>query len=42
MLWKIQNEATYLSEVEIKFLIVLKTDEGEYMRRQVIAYITDA
>ena len=33
------EETTYLSEVEITFVIVLKTEDGEYMRRTVIAYI---
>jgi hypothetical protein len=36
------GETTYLSEIEITFPIVLKTDDGEYMRRKVIAYIMDA
>ena len=36
------GETTYLSEIEIRFPIVLRTDEGEYMRRQVTAYIIDA
>ena len=33
------GETTYLSEVEITFPIVLKTEDGEYIRRIVIAYI---
>ena len=36
------GETTYISEVEIRFPIVLKTDEGEYMKRKVTAYIIDA
>ena len=36
------GETTYLSEIKITFPIVLKTDDGEYMRRKVIAYIIDA
>ena len=36
------GETTYLSEVEITFPIVLKTEDGEYMRRIVIAYIINA
>ena len=36
------GETTYISEIEIRFPIVLKTDVGEYMRRQVTAYIIDA
>ena len=36
------GETTYLSEIEIKFPIVLKTDDGEYMRRKVTAYIIEA
>ena len=36
------GETTYLSEVEITFPIVLKTEDGEYMRRIVIAYIRNA
>ncbi len=36
------GETTYLSEVEITFLVVLKTEDGEYMRRIVIAYIINA
>ena len=36
------GETTYLSEIEITFPIVLKTEDGEYMRRIVIAYIIDA
>ena len=35
-------KTTYLSEVEITFPIVLKTEDGEYMRRMVIAYIINA
>ena len=33
---------TYLNEVEIRFPIVLKTDNGDYMKREVTAYIIDA
>ena len=36
------GETTYLSEVEITFPIVLKIEDGEYMRRIVIAYIINA
>ena len=36
------GEITYLSEVEIKFPIVLKTDNRDYMKREVIVYIIDA
>ena len=36
------GETPYLKEIEITFPIVLKTDDGEYMRRKVIAYIIDA
>ena len=36
------GKTTYLSEIEIKFPIVLKTDDGEYMRRKVTVYIIDA
>ena len=36
------GETTYLSEVEIRFPIVLKTDNGDYMKREVTAYIIDA
>ena len=36
------GETTYTSEVEIRFPIVLKTDEGEYMKRELTAYIIDA
>ena len=36
------GETTYLSEVEITFPIVLKTEDGEYMRRIVIVYIINA
>ena len=36
------GETTYLSEIEITFPIVLKTEDGEYMRRIVIAYIINA
>ena len=36
------GETTYISEVEIRFPIVLKTDEGEYMKRKLTAYIIDA
>ena len=31
-----------MSEVEITFPIVLKTEDGEYMKRRVIAYIINA
>ena len=36
------GEMTYLSEVEIRFPIVLKTDNGDYMKRELTAYIIDA
>ena len=36
------GKTTYISEVEIRFPIVLKTDEGEYMKRKLTAYIIDA
>ena len=36
------GETTYLSKVEITFPIVLKTEDGEYMRRIMIAYIMNA
>ena len=36
------GETTYISEVEIRFPIVLKTDEGEYMKRKVTGLIMDA
>ena len=36
------GETTYLSEVEITFPIVLKTDSGDYVRRELTAYIIDA
>ena len=36
------GETTYISEVEIRFPIVLKTDEGEYLKRKFTAYIIDA
>ena len=36
------GETTYLSEIEIRFPIVLKTDNGDYMKREVTAYIIDA
>ena len=33
------GETTYLSEIEIRFPVVLKTDNRDYMKRQVTAYI---
>ena len=36
------GETTYLSEVEIRFPIVLKTDNEDYIKREVTAYIIDA
>ena len=36
------GETTYLNEVDITFPIVLKTEDGEYMRIIVIAYIINA
>ena len=36
------GETTYLSEIKMKFPIVLKKDDGEYMGRQITAYIIDA
>ena len=36
------GETTYISEVEIRFPIVLKTDEGEYMKRELTVHIIDA
>ena len=36
------GERTYLSEGEVRFPIVLKTDSGEYIKREVKAYMIDA
>ena len=36
------GETTYVSEVEIMFPIVLKTDSGDYLKRELTAYIIDA
>ena len=36
------GETTYLIEVEIKVPIVLKTDSGDYVRRELTVYIIDA
>ena len=36
------GETTYLSEVQITYPIVLKTEDGEYMKRRVIGYIINA
>ena len=36
------GETTYVSEVEITFPIVLKTDSGDYIKRELTAYIIDA
>ena len=36
------GETTHLSEVEITFPIVLKTEDGEYMKRREITYIINA
>ena len=36
------GDTMYLSEIEIRFPIVLKTDEGEYIKRRVTAYIIEA
>ena len=36
------GETTYLSEIEIRCPIVLKKDNGDYIKREVIAYIIDA
>ena len=36
------GERTYLSEVEVRFSIVLKTDSGDYIKREVEAYMIDA
>ena len=36
------EETTYVSEVEITFPIVLKTDSGDYIKRELTAYIIDA
>ena len=36
------GERTYLSEVEVRFPIVLKTDSGEYIKREVKANMIDA
>ena len=36
------GDTTYLSEIEIRFPIVLKTDDGEYIKRKVTAYIIEA
>lgn len=35
------GKTTYISEVEIRFPIVLKTDEGEYLKRKLTTYIID-
>ena len=36
------GETTYLSEVEIIFPIVLKTDSGDYIKRELTANFIDA
>ena len=36
------GDTMYLSEIEIRFPIVLKTDDGEYIKRKVTAYIIEA
>ena len=36
------GETTYLSEIEITFPIVMKTEDDGYMRRKLIAYMIDA
>ena len=36
------GERTYFSEWEVRFLIVLKTDCGEYIKREVIADMIEA
>ena len=36
------GETTYLSEAEIRFPIVLKNASGDYMKRELTAYIIDA
>ena len=36
------GETTYLSEVEIIFPIVLKTDDGDYIKRELTTSIIDA
>ena len=36
------GETTYLSEIEIRCPIVFKTDNGDYMKILVTAYIIDA
>ena len=36
------GERTYLSEVEVRFPIVLKTDSREYIKREVIADMIEA
>merc|ERR1712126_505582 len=37
----LMGETTYLSEVEIRLPVVLKTDNGDYMEREVTVYIID-
>ena len=37
-----KGETTYLSKVEKRFPIVLKTDSGDYIERDLRAYIIDA
>ena len=36
------GETTYVSQVEIEFPIILKTDGGDYVKRGLIAYMIDA
>ena len=36
------GETTYVSRVEIEFLIVLKTDGGDYVKQRLISYVIEA
>ena len=36
------GETVYVSEVEIEFPVILKTDDGDYIKRKLTAYVIEA
>ena len=36
------GETTYVSEIEMEFPVILKTDRGDFVKREMTAYVIDA
>ena len=36
------GETTYVSEIEMEYPVILKTDKGDFVKRELLAYVIDA